>query len=580
VSAGKVIRSIPAPLLVLDHSNVIRYTSTSFSDFFGYPAEELTDLPLSRLTPEGNRRHLFRLLAEGAGESCETEFFDIYENPRACRVRINSIRGRQSRRSFTVILFQSLHADRCTRSAALRQARESLKGEISRRKAAEKKLRHTTYHDTLTGLPNRELFFEYHQHAFAKFVRNQCSPYAVLFLDLDDFKYINDTYGHTAGDAVIRETAGRLRSCLRDMDTTGRIGGDEFVVLIEEFAEPSQTVKVAERILAAMCSPFTWGTHTLQLGISIGIAFSEARHTEAKEVIRDADVALYHAKSQGKSRYSIFQGDLQRKAIRRMRIEHALRAAAGSGDFKLVYQPIIDLNDGTLRSFEALLRWKHPDMGPVSPEVFIPIAEDNGLISAIGRWTLIRACCDMAGWLAELSDSAGYTVSVNISPRQLQSPRLVEEVEHALRISGLPAHRLVLEITENAVIPDPESTLNILQQLKTMGVQLHLDDFGEGYSSVGLLYRFPFDTMKIDRSYVTGVMGEQSNTEVVRNIIDLGHSMNKAVIAEGIEASGEAEVLKSFNCELGQGFYFSHPLAEEDVRLFIGTVPPENNLLN
>ncbi len=466
------------------------------------------------------------------------------------------------------------------REAELRQTESSLQRETAQRKEAEKRLHHISYHDSLTGFPNHELFSEYHQHAFAKFSRREAPPYAVLFLDLDDFKYINDTYGHCAGDTLLQETAARLQHCVREVDTIGRLGGDEFIVLIEDFSDPSHTIKVAERILSSISAPYHWNGRDIKLGISIGIAFSERRHTEPKEIIRDADAALYHAKASGKRRYSIFEGKLQHQAIKRMQIEQALRETSDGGGFTLKYQPIIDLERGKLKGFEALLRWEHPQIGSVSPSIFIPIAEQNGQIFSLGRWALTRACCDMARWLEDLLPEKVYTISVNISPKQLQSQQLLEEVQEALNLSGLEARHLVLEVTESALIPDPESTLSILDRLKEMGVQLHLDDFGEGFSSVGLLYRFPFDTMKIDRSYVTGVMQGTCDCELVRNIIDLGHSLNKAVIAEGIEQAGEAEVLKSFHCELGQGYYFSHPLSPEEARIFIGADELPNSMLN
>jgi diguanylate cyclase (GGDEF)-like protein len=414
------------------------------------------------------------------------------------------------------------------------------------------------------------MFSEHLIYAFNKFKHREGSTFAILFIDLDRFKQVNDTYGHIVGDYVLKTTAQRLKECMRDVDTIGRLGGDEFVILMDEITEPSQSIKVAERILRSMEAPIVFNGVEIKPGTSIGIAFAEPRHQEPKEIIRDADIALYHAKQQGKGRYSLFEGELEERAIQRMNIENALREATRRNDFSIQYQPIIELREGHLEGFEALIRWHHPELGPLSPEIFIPIAEESEMIFEIGRWVLFQACKDMAGWLSRLPDHLQHiTVSVNISPKQLQSPTLLTDIRKALADSMLNPRNLVIEVTEKAIITDVKGALESLNKLTEMGVKLHLDDFGEGYSSVNLLYRFPFDTMKIDRSYVSGLHRNQDSSEVVKTIIKLGHSMKKKVIAEGIETSGEASLLKDLQCELGQGFFFSRPLDWENAREFV-----------
>ncbi len=590
LAADKIIHTMPDPLMVCDQNGTIKVVNNAFTAVFGYTQEDLIERKLSECQNYSQMGSLIEMLDNESSGSVETSLYDRDSNLFPAHISASRLYNRDKSVSGTIFVIQDVREYRRImneieelyhkteeeveqRTQELQKANESLKEEITRRQQIEEQLRHTAFHDTLTGLPNRELFTEHLQHAFNKYKHRGGTTFAILFIDLDHFKFVNDTYGHIMGDFVLKETAQRLHECLRDVDTVGRLGGDEFVVLMDDITEPSQSIKVAERILEKMLESIVFDGTEIKLGTSIGIAFAEQRHTQPKEIIRDADIALYHAKQQGKHRYSIFQGELQERAIRHMQIEHELRETVRNGDFDIQYQPIVELSEGKLKGFEALIRWNSKELGQISPETFIPIAEESELIFEIGRWVLYRACNDMSSWLCHLPEHMQETtISVNVSPRQLQSPDILKDIENALTESMLPPQNLVIEVTESAIITDAKGALETLNELKKMGVKLHLDDFGEGYSSLSLLYRFPFDTMKIDRSYVSGLHNNRDNSEVVRTIINLGHSMKKEVIAEGIETSIEAKALKNFRCELGQGFFFSKPMDEEKARTFIMSI--------
>lgn len=586
-AADRIIQTMPDPLIVCDKSGIIKVINNAFTTIFGHKSEELIGRKLADCPNYNRMQVLVEKLDKENSASVETSLYDKDNNLFPAYISASHLFSRDNSVSGTIFVIQDVREYRRImneieelyhktedeveeRTKELQRANSSLKEEINRRQRIEEQLRHTAFHDALTGLPNRELFTEHLQHAFNKYKHRGGTTFAILFIDLDHFKFVNDTYGHIVGDFVLKEAARRLHMCLRDVDTVGRLGGDEFIVLMDEITEPSQTIKVAERILDKMFEKIGFNNIDIKLGTSIGIAFAEQRHQQPKEIIRDADIALYHAKQQGKHRYSIFQGELQERAIQHMNIEQELRETVLHGDFDIQYQPIVELAEGKLKGFEALIRWNSEVLGRVSPETFIPIAEESELIFEIGRWVLYRACNDMSSWLSNLPEHMQHaTISVNVSPRQLQSPEILKDIENALSESMLPPKNLVIEVTENAIITDTKGALETLNKLKSMGVKLHLDDFGEGYSSLSLLYRFPFDTMKIDRSYVSGLHENRDNSEVVRTIINLGHSMKKEVIAEGIETSIEAKALRNFNCELGQGFFFSKPLDEAKARSFI-----------
>jgi len=576
--AEELVQLLPLSLLVCSESQKILSVNNECSSIFGLSGEQIIGRKLKALS-EAFDSEAFLEFQKNPDEAyfvCEIRTFD--GEPLPVRITRSSCLPEEGQDSISLYCIESQARDgnspeepQCDKPAALelKKTRLMLEGERRERRKLSRLLRDSDYRDPLTGLPNRSMFTEYLQHAFNKYKHRGGYTFAVLYLDLDHFRSINDLYGHSVGDCLLQETAERLKKCLRDVDTVARLGGDEFIVLMDQIGDPSQTIKVANRIVEAMKEPIACGETSLKVGMNIGIALAENRHESPREIIRDADIALSHVKQEGNRKYSLFQGELQKKAIKKMKIENALRQAASESEFHLHYQPIVELEKGHLKGFEALLRWDSPEFGPVSPEVFIPIAEESEIIFDIGRWVLLKACTDMSTWLPHLKDrSSRLTISVNISPRQLQSAEILQDIKHALEKSGLEPEHLVIEVTENAVFTDMDKALTALNAIKDMGVKLHLDDFGEGYSSLNLLYRFPFDTMKIDRSYINGLQHDNESSEVVRTIIRLGHSMKKQVIAEGIETLSEASALKDFNCELGQGFYFSRPLDEKKARSF------------
>jgi len=443
--------------------------------------------------------------------------------------------------------------------------------DISARKKAEEKLLYDASHDNLTGLPNRSLLRERLKILINKQKHRGGKAFAVFFIDLDRFKFINDTYGHLAGDIILMNTAQRLVRCLRDVDTVIRLCGDEFVVLMEDVEDTREAVSAAGRIQSAIQEPFTVQESAIFTSVSIGIVLSRSDYNDPDEVLRDADTALLRAKYMGRAQHAIFDPLMQQEAREQIELEKDLREAIGREDFSINYQPIVSIANERLIGFEALLRWNHPCKGVISPDVFIPLAEDTDLILPLGKFVLRKACKDMAEWLSLFGEDLPYSVSVNISAKQLKSERLVDDISSALMEAGLSPGHLVIEITESSIIKDMNTALSILLKVKDMGVRLHLDDFGQGYSSINLLHKLPFDTMKIDRGFVTGIAENTMNRRVVETIIGLGHTMHKQVIAEGIEDKREAEALKRFSCEQGQGFLYAKPMTKSEAEAYMAS---------
>ena len=438
--------------------------------------------------------------------------------------------------------------------------------DITDRKRLEDQLQHEAFHDTLTGLANRALFTDRVTHALTRTRRSASERLAVLFVDLDEFKLVNDSLGHAAGDELLTAVAERIRACLRRQDTAARLGGDEFGILLEE-ADRALPAEIAERILDALRQPFALDARQLFVQASIGVALSGERDATspetADELLRNADAAMYTAKSRGKGRYEFFESQMHTSALRRLELREQLEASLERGDFLIHYQPVIELVSGAVVGAEALVRWRQPDGRIALPDEFVPVAEETGLIVALGQHVLDASCREAARWAMALP---GHTLSVavNVSSRQLQESGFAASVAATVARSGLPPGQLVVEVTESALLDEGQVTSDSIGQVKELGVRLALDDFGTGYSSLSHLRRFPIDMLKIDRSFVDGIDGgDQGERTLVRSIIRLAHSLKLETVAEGVERAEQLVQLRALGARMGQGFYFARPMPAE-----------------
>jgi diguanylate cyclase (GGDEF)-like protein/PAS domain S-box-containing protein len=429
--------------------------------------------------------------------------------------------------------------------------------DITGRKALEDELKRQAFHDSLTGLANRALFADRLEHAIVRAERGP-DGLAVLFLDLDDFKTVNDSLGHSEGDLLLVAVADRLRTSLRAGDTIARMGGDEFAILIEDPVNSETPMDVGRRMLAQLEPPFVHGGKELFVRASIGVATTRSRDHTADEVLRNADVAMYTAKTNGKNRLEVFEPGMHTAALTRLALKGDLERALERGEFTLVYQPIVRLAGGRLSGVEALLRWQHRDRGNVGPAEFIPVAEETGVILPLGRWVLEEACAQAATWNA--ISPQPITMSVNVSGRQLQHPAFVAEVAAVLASTGLAPELLTLELTESVLMQDAEAATAVLVELKSLGVRLAIDDFGTGYSSLNYLRRFPIDELKIDRSFVASLDDGPTHSAVVLSILRLGETLQLETVAEGIEEASQLAALRGLGADLGQGYLFARPL--------------------
>ncbi|HWS55779.1 MAG TPA: EAL domain-containing protein [Pyrinomonadaceae bacterium] len=421
--------------------------------------------------------------------------------------------------------------------------------------------RHAAFHDALTGLPNRALLSERLGSAIARARGAEGERFALLFLDLDRFKNVNDSLGHTIGDGLLVTIARRLENSVRSADTVARLGGDEFAILLEGVKSEADAAYMAERVQREMSTPFMLDGHEVFMTVSIGIAHGAAGYEHPEQVLRDADTAMYRAKAGGRACFEVFDSTMHARAVNLLRLENDLRRAVEREEFTVYFQPIVGLATGRLAGFEALVRWQHPERGFIPPSEFIPVAEDTRLIVPLGLWVLREACRQVVSW--QPAGPAPLTVSVNLSGRQFAQPDLVEQVGAILRETGLAPGRLRLEITESVVMEDAERAVAMLEQLKGLGVRLSIDDFGTGYSSLSYLHRFPLDTLKIDRSFVSQLDAGESRAELVRTIRTLAANMGLEVVAEGIETLGQLGRLAELGCEYGQGYLFARPLAPD-----------------
>ena len=435
--------------------------------------------------------------------------------------------------------------------------------DITARKTAEDRLLHDALHDRLTGLANRALFMDRLGQAFARLKRHPDMLFAVLFLDFDRFKNINDSLGHLAGDELLVSIAGRLHKALRPGDTVSRFGGDEFALLLEDVRDVSDATLVAERVQSEMRLPFQLAGQEVFSSASIGIALGHPEYEHAEDLLRDADMAMYRAKALGKARHEVFDAEMHTRAVALLQLETDLRWAIERDEFRLHYQPIVTLESGAITGFEALIRWQHPERGLVSPAEFVPIAEETGWIVPIGKWVMQEACGQLAKWQAETGADPPLNMSVNLSGKQFSQPDLIELIQEVLQQTGVAPGCLKLEITESAIMENAQAVTDRLLQLRQLGLRLGLDDFGTGYSSLSYLHRFPLDRLKIDRSFIARLMEGGENLEIVRTIVALGKNLGMEVVAEGVEEIEQLEELRGLDCQHGQGFFFARPLPAE-----------------
>jgi diguanylate cyclase (GGDEF)-like protein/PAS domain S-box-containing protein len=539
------------------------YANNACATLLGFTSSEtLLGAPLFRFVTEETRRHLVESLTSlgrhaGRAPTCECRFRRINDS-RVLDVEVTSVPLTYNGRAGVLSI---LH-------------------DVTERKQLEEQLAHQAFHDPLTNLANRVLFRDRVEHALQRAVRGGGTP-SVLFIDLDNFKAVNDGLGHSAGDWLLIEVASRLQVTLRPADTVARLGGDEFAVLLDD--EAGNAELVAERILQAFQQPFNVQGTDIVVTMSIGIA-SLLPHQGADDVLRNADLALYRAKAEGKACAASYEPEMHVAALRRLELENELRRAIygepGAGRLALYYQPIARLSTGRMFGFEALVRWIHPERGTLEPFDFISLAEETGLIVPLGRWVLEEACRQTREWQLKFGplirgSGMGMIVGVNLSGRHLAQPEIVQHVASVIRKTNITPSNLVLEMTESMLVHDNRATLERLHALKSLGVRLSIDDFGTGYSSLAYLERFPVDSLKMDRSFIAGLSGKGSKSPLAEAVIGLGRILGLRVVAEGIETKEQWEKLRMLGCGLGQGFHIAHPLPAAEFEQLIAASTAE-----
>ena len=445
--------------------------------------------------------------------------------------------------------------------------------DITELKEAERQIYHQAFHDTLTNLPNRALFMEHLNMALKRAKRRDDYYFAVLYLDIDRFKLVNDSLGHSVGDQLIKAFANRIKDSLRDLDILARFGGDEFVILLEDIENSEYASGVADRLQQELKLPFMIENKEVFAPASFGVVLNTRDYDDAENIIRDADAAMYHAKENGKAQYKIFDKTLHKKALHLLERETDLRKAVNKNEFENHYQPIVDLQTASLVGFEALIRWNHPQLGLIYPGSFISIAEETGLIVPITQLIAQKACEDLCRWQDQLKDKLKLTMNINLSSKHFLSPTLLDDIKEILNQTGMPPQQLKLEITETALMEDADETIRLVHRLKDLGLHLVIDDFGTGYSSLSYLQRLPIDTLKVDRSFVSRIKSEpDGNRNIVEAIISLAHRLKMMVVAEGVETEEQFAILLEMNCQFGQGYLFSKPLSKADVDKLIDNI--------
>lgn len=445
----------------------------------------------------------------------------------------------------------------------------NLQQEIIKRKRVEDQLSHDALHDGLTGLPNRVLFMDRLKHAVEINKRESDFRYSTLFLDIDNFKAINDGLGHSSGDQALIEVAKRLRSCIRSIDTVARLGGDEFIILLEHTMEKNSAIDVANRLLGELHQPFKHKDKEITLTCSVGIVLDLSEYTNSEDILRDVDIALYRAKEKGKSQYEVFNLEMRTLAMSRLELEGDLRYSISNGELFLVYQPIYSLEQNHIEGVEALIRWRHPLRGLVMPSEFISFAEESGFIVQIGDWVMHEACSQLKKWHLEYPNLEYLTVNVNVSGKQIKQKDFVDKVKNILQLTGLNPNRLILEITETAFIESQSLIDDLLSELRKIGIAFAIDDFGTGYSSLGYLKNFSVDSIKIDKSFIDGIVDNKKGFEIVKTIIQMAQDMGIKTVAEGIETDEQLGNLRTLLCKYGQGYFLSRPVDVEQIDIIL-----------
>jgi diguanylate cyclase (GGDEF)-like protein/PAS domain S-box-containing protein len=524
---------------IVDPDGNVRYHSESVRRVLGYDPGELVDGdPLTLVHPD-DRERVARFVAEAS------------LRPGVTAAETWRIRHRDGTWLHSETVAANLLEDANVRGLVLNTR------DVSDRKELEEQLVHQAFHDGLTGLANRSLFAERVQHALARTGRDEL---AALFIDLDDFKHVNDSLGHAAGDQLLVAAARRLQGCLRPTDTAARLGGDEFAVLLERVKGAEGAAVVADRVLETLHKPFGINGRTIPIKASIGVAVGQPGVDGVEELLRNADVAMYAAKAGGKDRYELFRPDMHADMLQRLELETELRHAADRGELVLHYQPIVELASGRITRVEALVRWNHPTRGLLPPPAFIPLAEEQGMIGPIGRWVLLEACHQARRWHERFPDLPPLAMHVNLSGRQLEDEGLVGVVTQALDVSRLEPRLLTLEITETVLMIDTETMSRRLQELKGLGILVAIDDFGTGYSSLSYLRRFPIDMLKIDKAFVDGIGQGSEDVTLAHAIVNLSQTLQLHTVAEGIEEAVQAVRLAALGCQDGQGYHFARPV--------------------
>lgn len=546
--AGEVIESLSEGVAIIDPDFRIASVNPAFTAISGYDIEEIIgNYPINH-TALSRGGAMFEDMWRGLEEhgQWDGEFWNVRKNGEEYAERL----------SVTAI----------TNASGEVQQFAAIMSDITKRKQDEERILYQANYDSLTGLPNRSLFLDRLNQSLANMARADRSL-GLLFIDLDGFKLVNDTLGHDIGDLLLKEAAKRLGTCVRTGDTVARLGGDEFTIIMPNLDDARNAPLVAQRVLDALAKPFLLSGHEAFVSASIGITIFPDDAREAQELLKNADASMYRAKEQGKANYQFFTADMNEEVKERMVIKNGLVKALENDEFILHYQPKLDLRTNRVTGAEALMRWESPELGLVRPDHFIPVLEETGMVVEVGEWAIHTACRQHVEWVKQ--GLPPITVAVNLSARQLREPSFVDIVKRALHKTDLPPTAIEIEITESMLMSDAPNIVAALQQLHDFGVHISMDDFGTGYSSLSYLKRFPIDTIKIDRSFVNDIDTSPDDAEIIHTIINMGQTLNRKVIAEGVETQEQLDILKSYNCDEIQGYFFSRPLLASDFTTFI-----------